>query len=50
VNIIAIAQGSSGCSISFVVAQNDMRVALSTTHREFKLGSLNPQTVSIASD
>jgi aspartokinase/homoserine dehydrogenase 1 len=38
VNIIAIAQGSSECNISFVVAQKDMRTALVTTHREFELG------------
>jgi len=50
VNIIAIAQGSSVCSISFVVARKDMRTALIATHREFQLGARNPQTVSIASD
>jgi bifunctional aspartokinase / homoserine dehydrogenase 1 len=50
VNIIAIAQGSSDCSISFVVARKDMRAALIATHREFQLGALAPQTVSIASD
>ncbi len=50
VNIIAIAQGSSSCSISFVVARQDMKVALITTHREFQLGASNPQTVSMASD
>jgi len=38
VNILAIAQGSSECSISFLVAQNDMRTALEAVHREFKLG------------
>src|SRR5580704_14771964 len=38
VNIIAIAQGSSECNISFVVAQKDMRAALVTIHREFQLG------------
>jgi aspartokinase len=39
VNIIAIAQGSSEANISFVVAEKDMRAALSATHREFNLGS-----------
>jgi len=37
-NIIAIAQGSSECNISFVVTQQDVRAALETTHREFQLG------------
>jgi aspartokinase/homoserine dehydrogenase 1 len=39
VNIIAIAQGSSECNISFVVPQSDMKAALVTTHREFQLGT-----------
>jgi aspartate kinase len=38
VNIIAIAQGSSECNISFVVAEKDMKAALIATHREFGLG------------
>ena len=38
VNIIAIAQGSSETNISFVVAEKDMKAALSATHREFGLG------------
>jgi aspartokinase len=37
-NIIAIAQGSSECNISFVVAQNDTKAALVTAHQEFQLG------------
>lgn len=37
-NIIAIAQGSSECNISFVVAKQEMKAALSTIHREFQLG------------
>lgn len=36
-NIIAIAQGSSECNISFLVAKKDMKAALVTTHREFQL-------------
>ncbi len=39
VDIIAIAQGSSGCSISFVVPRKDMKAALIATHREFGLGA-----------
>jgi bifunctional aspartokinase / homoserine dehydrogenase 1 len=39
VNIITIAQGSSDCAISFVVAKKDMPAALAGVHREFQLGS-----------
>jgi bifunctional aspartokinase / homoserine dehydrogenase 1 len=49
VNIIAIAQGSSGCSISFVVARRDMKSALLTTHREFQLGSPESQALPVTS-
>jgi aspartokinase/homoserine dehydrogenase 1 len=38
-NIIASAQGSSDCNISFVVAQKDVKAALTAAHREFKLGT-----------
>lgn len=37
VNIIAIAQGSSECNISFVVEEHHMKSALATLHREFAL-------------
>jgi bifunctional aspartokinase / homoserine dehydrogenase 1 len=40
VNVIAIAQGSSECNITFVVAQKDMKAALMTTHEEFQLGCI----------
>ena len=43
VNIIAIAQGSSECNISFVVAEKDMKAALIATHREFCLGVDSPR-------
>jgi aspartate kinase len=43
VNIIAIAQGSSECNISFVVAEKDMKAALTATHREFGLGVKSSQ-------
>jgi len=43
VNIIAIAQGSSECNLSFVVSRDDMKAALVTTHREFQLGELDAQ-------
>ncbi len=39
VNIIAIAQGSSECNISFVVEEKDVKTALLAVHREFGLGA-----------
>jgi len=41
VNIIAIAQGSSECSVSFLVAQKDVKAALFAVHQEFQLGAAN---------
>jgi aspartokinase/homoserine dehydrogenase 1 len=41
VNVIAIAQGSSECNLSFLVAQKDMKAALITAHQEFQPGNLN---------
>ena len=38
VNVIAIAQGSSECNISFVVSKQDVKAALAATHQEFQLG------------
>lgn len=38
INIVAIAQGSSECSISLVVSQKDVKVALLALHEEFQLG------------
>lgn len=37
VNIIAIAQGSSECNISFVIEEKSVQAALNATHREFGL-------------
>ena len=37
VNLIAIAQGSSECNISFVIEEKAVKTALLTTHREFGL-------------
>lgn len=48
-NIIAIAQGSSECSISFLVARKDMRPALIATHREFQLGVPSPEALPVTS-
>jgi aspartokinase/homoserine dehydrogenase 1 len=45
VNIMAIAQGSSEFTASFVVAKKDMNTALASLHREFRLGSQSNQTV-----
>jgi aspartate kinase len=41
INVIAIAQGSSECNISFVVKQQDVKPALEATHQEFQLGILD---------
>ena len=41
VNILATAQGSSECNVSFVVPRKDVKTALATTHREFQLCLLN---------
>ncbi len=48
VNIIAIAQGSSECNISLVVAQKDMKAALFTVHQEFQLGAVNANAKALA--
>lgn len=39
VNVIAIAQGSSECNVSFVVERKDIKTALISTHHEFRLGA-----------
>jgi aspartate kinase len=43
VNVIAIAQGSSECNISFVVSKQDVKAALAATHQEFQLGAEDPR-------
>jgi bifunctional aspartokinase / homoserine dehydrogenase 1 len=50
VNIIAIAQGSSECNISVVVAQKDMKAALFTVHQEFQLGAVNAKALPLSSE
>ena len=45
VNVVAIAQGSSECNISFVVSKDDVKAALETTHREFQLGT--PESLAL---
>jgi bifunctional aspartokinase / homoserine dehydrogenase 1 len=49
ISISAIAQGSSECNISVVVAQKDMKAALLTIHREFQLGAATPEVIRGAS-
>lgn len=46
VNIIAIAQDSSECNVSFVVERKDVKIALLTTHREFQLGAIDSEKLS----
>jgi aspartokinase/homoserine dehydrogenase 1 len=48
VNILAIAQGSSEYNVSFVVARDQMKTALVTAHREFRLDVLDPQALPAA--
>jgi len=38
VTILASAQGSSDCNVSFVVTRKDLKVALNTAHQELQLG------------
>jgi len=40
VNIIATVQGSSDCSMSFVVPPTAMKVAVGILHRDLELGSV----------
>ena len=47
VNIIAIAQGSSECNLSFVVSRDNMKTALAITHREFQLHALNSPALPV---
>ncbi len=47
VNVVAVAQGSSGSNISFVVSKQDVKAALETTHREFQLGTPESLTLPV---
>ena len=49
VNIIAIAQGSSECNVSFVAKQQDVGPALAAIHQEFHLGSMPSQPIPVSS-
>ena len=39
INVIAIAQGTSDCNLSFAVGQGDVTAALNALHREFRLAT-----------
>jgi bifunctional aspartokinase / homoserine dehydrogenase 1 len=47
IGIIAVAQGSSQCNISFVVSKPDVKAALEATHREFQLGAPGARAIPI---
>jgi len=49
VNGTPIAQASSACTLSYLVARKDMKAALVTTHREFQLGALESQPLAVSS-
>jgi aspartokinase/homoserine dehydrogenase 1 len=46
VNIAAVAQGSTECTMSFVVAKRDMKAALLSIHREFQLENASNGTMA----
>jgi bifunctional aspartokinase / homoserine dehydrogenase 1 len=46
INVIAIAQGATECTISFVVSKKDMQAALISIHREFRLGEASSDAMS----
>jgi aspartokinase/homoserine dehydrogenase 1 len=46
INVLPIAQASSECNVSYVVARKDVKAALITTHREFQLGELDSETLA----
>jgi aspartokinase/homoserine dehydrogenase 1 len=48
VNILALAQGASECTISFVVAKKDVNSAISSIHREIGLAEPRPNFFSPA--
>jgi aspartate kinase len=49
VNIVAMFEGASGCSVSVVVAGKDKTAALTALHREFQLGEVSWPALSAAS-
>jgi bifunctional aspartokinase / homoserine dehydrogenase 1 len=49
VGLIATAQGSSDCNISFLVKQQDVQTALHAMHQEFELGALGSRPLPVRS-
>jgi aspartate kinase len=49
VNVVAMFEGASGCSLSVVVAGKDKTAALVTLHREFQLGQVSWPALPAAS-
>jgi aspartokinase/homoserine dehydrogenase 1 len=47
--VLPIAQASSECTLSYLVARKDMKAALVTTHRAFQLGELESQPLAVSS-
>ncbi len=47
VRVLAMAQGSSECNVSFLVAKKDAKAALAATHEEFQLGGTTSQALSL---
>ena len=47
VNLIATAQGSSECNISFIVKQQDVQTALYAMHQEFQLGAADSRPLPV---
>lgn len=48
-NVIAMAQGSSECNLSFVVRQQDVKSALHAIHQEFQLSVLDSRPLPVRS-
>jgi aspartokinase/homoserine dehydrogenase 1 len=46
IKVVPIAQGSSECNLSYLVARKDMNAALVATHREFQLAEADSQPVA----
>jgi aspartokinase len=46
VKVLPIAQGSSECNLSYLVARKDMKAALVATHREFQLAEADSQPIA----
>ena len=48
INVMAIAQGSSDCNLSFVVPQKDVQAALLAAHTEFRLGARKEPVLQVS--